>query len=146
MSTKSPTKDENGLSIWRNNKASACNDGLRWQFAVKNDHPTGKCDNKYCDSSSPRLSKYQTSHWLGGVDPSGTWSGEGLVDVILEGWKMHHSFSSGMWIEQQTISVINSQFSDTPKGLLFAIKPRFWGTVKRIENNLFQESTKILVR
>ena len=25
FSTKSPTKDENGLSIWRNNKASACN-------------------------------------------------------------------------------------------------------------------------
>ena len=139
---KSPTLDENGISAWRNNKASACMDGLRWQFAVKNDHPSGKCNNKYCDTSSPRLSKYQSSTWLGGVDPTGTWSGDGLVNVTLDGWKVHHTFGSGMWIEQQTISVINSQFSDTPKGLLFANKPRFWGTVKRIGNNLFQGSTK----
>ena len=37
LKTKAPPSDENGIRVWRNNKASAAADAFRWQFAIKND-------------------------------------------------------------------------------------------------------------
>ena len=37
LKTKYPPINDQGIAEWRNNKASAANDGFRWQHLIKND-------------------------------------------------------------------------------------------------------------
>ena len=76
---------ENGYPEWKNNKASASNDGFRWQFAVTNDSPTKKHSGKYGTDSQPKFSKHRETRLQAG-DERGRWEG-GVVQVYLTGWK-----------------------------------------------------------
>ena len=131
-----PPLNSQGIAEWRNNKASAANDGFRWQFMVKNDHPNDVYSGKQGDESSPRLSKVRQS--MTPINEAGVFKG-GLVPVQLTGWKIHHCTQSAMWIIQENLRlgqnclfknslyqlrIIDSQISDSFKGLLFANKPK----------------------
>ena len=100
MSINYPPLNSEGIAEWRNNKASAANDGFRWQFMVKNDHPTGVYSGKYGDESSPRLSKVHET--MNPINEEGIFKG-GLVSVQLTGWKIHHCHQSAMWIAQEKL-------------------------------------------
>ena len=69
-------------------------------------------------------------------DERGRWAG-GLLQVHLIGWKIHHTFESGMWIAQESLTLIDCQFSDHRKAVVFANHPTFWGTTKEVRNNLW---------
>ena len=116
-----PPVNDQGIAEWRNNKASAANDGFRWQFMIKNDHPSGVFTGKSGDESSPRLSRVKTD--MSPAFEAGVFKG-GLVPVQLTGWKMHHCTQSAAWIVAEKLKVTDSQISDSMKGLLFASKPR----------------------
>ena len=100
LSINYPPLNSEGIAEWRNNKASAANDGFRWQFMVKNDHPTGVYSGKYGDESSPRLSKVHET--MNPINEEGIFKG-GLVSVQLTGWKIHHCHQSAMWIAQEKL-------------------------------------------
>ena len=95
-----PPLNSQGIAEWRNNKASAANDGFRWQFMVKNDHPNGVYSGKQGDESSPRLSKVRGD--MKPIFEEGVFKG-GLVPVQLTGWKIHHCTQSAMWIVQENL-------------------------------------------
>ena len=84
-----PPIGESGFSEWKNNKASASNDGFRWQFAVTNDQPTVKHSGKYGTDSQPKFSKHRETRLQTG-DERGRWEG-GVVQVYLTGWKEKES-------------------------------------------------------
>ena len=100
LSINYPPLNSDGIAEWRNNKASAANDGFRWQFMVKNDHPRGVYSGKYGDESSPRLSKVHET--MNPINEEGVFKG-GLVSVQLTGWKIHHCHQSAMWIAQEKL-------------------------------------------
>ena len=95
-----PPLNSEGIAEWRNNKASAANDCFRWQFMVKNDHPSDVYSGKQGDESSPRLSKVKQS--MTPINEAGVFKG-GLVQVQLTGWKVHHCTQSAMWIRQENL-------------------------------------------
>ena len=121
MTINHPPLNDQGIAEWRNNKASAANDGFRWQFMVKNDHPMGIFTGKTGDESSPRLSRVKAD--MNPIFEEGVFKG-GLVPVQLTGWKIHHCTQSAAWISQEKMKIIDSQISDSFKGVLFAGKPR----------------------
>ena len=95
-----PPLNSEGIAEWRNNKASAANDCFRWQFMVKNDHPSDVYSGKQGDESSPRLSKVRSD--MSSINEAGVFKG-GLVPIQLTGWKVHHCTQSAMWLNQENL-------------------------------------------